>query len=146
MSKKSASANKGNISTGYLLNHIANDWQKKLNVVFSDYAIDYVQYALLNALQAHNNSKVVATQVMLSNFAGIDKMTTSKTIRVLEEQKLLKRSESKTDSRAKSVEITDKGRKTFDTATKLLEKFEKEFFRNLYKADKSINSKLETLL
>lgn len=144
MSNSKAKANKNNYTTGYLFSMIANDWQKNLNIVFEKYGIDTVEYSLLSALINTNN--VSATQAILGQYSRLDKMTTSKMMRVMEDKKLLKRKESKIDTRAKTVEITEKGKKLFVNATQALEKFEKSYFEKLYKSDKAINQKLDSLL
>jgi len=146
MSTTKDKANKNGISTGYLFNYIANDWRLQLNVLLAKHELDHLQYSLLNALQIHHQSAVSATQVMLSSFTGVDKMTTSKIMRLMENKKLIKRKESKLDSRAKTVEISDKGKRVLDLTTQIIEKFEKEFFDKIHKVDKNINQKLSALL
>jgi small subunit ribosomal protein S19e len=42
--------------------------------------------------------------------------------------------------------LTDKGKKLYDKATLIVEKFEKEYFDKLYKIDKNINHKLEAVI
>ena len=146
MSNSKVKATKNNFTTGYLFNSVAHDWQKKLNIVLSEFNLDTVKYSLLNALCVYDDNKTKATQILLSKYAKLDKMTTSKLMRVMEEQKLLKRKENKIDTRAKVVELTDKGKKLYNKVTSVIEKFEKEYFDKLYKLDKKINNKLEAIL
>jgi DNA-binding MarR family transcriptional regulator len=146
MSNSKSKSSTKNFTTGYYFNCITNDWQKKLNSILISHNLDTVKYSLLNALNFHTFNNLKATQVLLSKHAMLDKMTTSKMMRLMEEQKLLKRKESKIDTRAKIVELTDKGKKLYDKATLIVEKFEKEYFDKLYKIDKNINRKLAAVI
>ncbi len=67
-------------------------------------------------------------------------------MRKLEVEKYVKRKESKVDSRAKTVEITDKGAQLHLKAMKLLLAFEQEYFKKIDTSDKNFRKKLESII
>lgn len=73
-------------------------------------------------------------------------MTTSTVLRTLQTKGLIKRKESKTDTRAKTVGLTEIGLKSIKQAIKTVEQFDRQFFGSLDKNTRDFNSKLTTLL
>ena len=73
-------------------------------------------------------------------------MTTSTVLRTLQIKGLLKRQEHSTDTRAKSVALTDEGKKVIKQAVIAVEKFDEEFFSVLGTKTKDFNKKLMMLL
>jgi len=68
------------------------------------------------------------TQIMLSSHTKIDPMTTSTVLRTLQKKGLLKRQEHLTDTRAKTVALTDIWIKMIKKAIVKVETFDKDFF------------------
>jgi DNA-binding MarR family transcriptional regulator len=68
------------------------------------------------------------TQVQLANHAKMEVMLVSNILKVLEGKKLIVRSISKKDTRAKSIKVTAKGESILRPAVKAVEKFDEEFF------------------
>lgn len=84
-------------------------WQRVLHRCIEDLNITVPQLELLGAIVALQADNIETTQVALSQETGIDPMTTSTILRNLQKKKLISRKESKTDTRARIVELTDEG-------------------------------------
>ena len=90
--------------------------------------------------------KQEVTQIVLSSHTKIDPMTTSTVLRTLQSKKLLQRQEHSTDTRAKTVELTEEGKKITKLAVKTVEKFDGDFFKPLGERTNAFNKKLIVLL
>jgi DNA-binding MarR family transcriptional regulator len=86
------------------------------------------------------------TQILLSANTKIDPMTTSTVLRTLQTKGLIQRQEHLTDTRAKTVGLTDNGKKIVKQAVKAVETFDKIFFETLGNKTKLFNEQLLTLL
>jgi DNA-binding MarR family transcriptional regulator len=73
-------------------------------------------------------------------------MTTSTVLRTLQTKGLLQRQEHSTDTRAKTVALTDSGIALVKEAVKTVEQFDNDFFQSLGKNTKDFNQYLLTLL
>ncbi len=104
------------------------------------------QFVLLAGIHWLTLQKQNVTQVLLSNHTKIDPMTTSTVLRLLEKKGLVERQEHKTDTRAKTVGLSEKGIKCIKQAIKTVEHFDKQFFSSLKKNTKEFNNKLIKLL
>jgi len=119
---------KADDSAGFLLWKITALWQSKLSEVLGEFGITQTQYAILASLKWFEQKKEPPTQAHLVEHAKIDKMTVSKAIRRLEEDGLVVREDSSTDSRATNVSFTVKGRKLIQKAIVAIESADDEFF------------------
>ena len=86
------------------------------------------------------------TQINLSAHTKIDPMTTSKVLRTLQTKGLLQRQEHPTDTRAKTVALTESGKKITKEAVKTVENFDGHFFAPLGSKTNEFNKKLGLLL
>jgi DNA-binding MarR family transcriptional regulator len=73
-------------------------------------------------------------------------MTTSKVLRTLQAKGFLLRQEHHTDTRAKAVALTEKGKKITREAVKIVEHFDGVFFAPLGNKVSEFNKKLQLLL
>jgi DNA-binding MarR family transcriptional regulator len=73
-------------------------------------------------------------------------MTTSTVLRTLQKKGLVNRQEHLTDTRAKTVVLTAKGRETTKLAVKSVEMFDTLFFESLGDKTKEFNNKLIKLI
>ena len=73
-------------------------------------------------------------------------MTTSTVLRTLQGKGLIERQEHTTDTRAKTVALTDNGIKIVKQAVKTVEQFDDTFFQSLGAKTKDFNKYLLTLL
>src|ERR1043165_235585 len=110
------------------------------------HGLTHSQFVLLASIHWLTLSKQNVTQVLLSSHTKIDVMSTSTVLRSLQEKGLLRRQEHETDTRAKTVSLTDKGIKLVNLAVKTVEQYDDEFFTPLGKQSKDFNKKLNDLL
>jgi DNA-binding MarR family transcriptional regulator len=133
-------------SSGFLLWQVTNLWQRELKKALEKHDLTHSQFVLLASVHWLTLAKQDVTQILLSSHTKIDPMTTSTVLRTLQTKGLLKRQEHETDTRAKTVSLTDKGVKTVMLAVKTVEQFDNEFFSPLGKQTSDFNKKLMLLL
>lgn len=133
-------------SSGFLLWQVTNLWQREIKKALEKHGLTHSQFVLLASIHWLTLSKQNVTQILLSSHTKIDPMTTSTVLRTLQKKGLLKRQEHETDTRAKTVSLTDKGIKTVIQAVKTVEQFDNEFFSPLGKQIKEFNHNLSKLL
>lgn len=133
-------------STGFLLWQVTNLWQREIKRALERYDLTHSQFVLLASTHwlALQNKDV--TQVLLSGHTKIDPMTTSTVLRTLQTKGLLKRKEHSTDTRAKTVTLTEAGKQVIQQAVVAVEDFDKRFFSSLGNDAKAFNKKLLKLL
>lgn len=146
MKKKDFRFDKSEDSTGFLLWQVTNLWQREIKKALEKYELTHSQFVLLASIHWLTLDKQNVTQILLSNYTKIDPMTTSTVLRTLQTKGLVKRQEHETDTRAKTVGLTDSGIKNVKQAIKTVEKFDKSFFGSLHQGTKDFNTKLRALL
>lgn len=133
-------------SSGFLLWQVTNLWQREIRKALEAYDITHSQFVLLASIQWLSQQKQEVTQVLLASHTKIDPMTTSTVLRTLESKGLVERQSHATDTRAKTVSLTENGRKTVRQAVKTVEDFDRAFFRPVSHQEGSFNQFLQTLL
>jgi DNA-binding MarR family transcriptional regulator len=133
-------------STGFLLWQVTNLWQREIKKALEEYKLTHSQFVLLASIHWLTLDKQKVTQILLSNHTKIDPMTTSTVLRTLQMKGLVKRQEHESDTRAKTVGLTEIGLKNIKQAIKTVEQFDKHFFGLLENKTKDFNDKLLTLL
>jgi DNA-binding MarR family transcriptional regulator len=146
MVKTDFSIEKAEESTGFLLWQVTNLWQREIKKALEKYELTHSQFVLLASIHWLTLDKQSVTQILLSNHTKIDPMTTSTVLRTLQAKGLIKRQEHETDTRAKTVGLTEIGLKNIKQAIKTVEQFDKSFFGLLDNQAKEFNNKLNTLL
>ena len=134
-----------NEATGFLLYKAHLYWQREIKRRLKPINLTHTQFVILANtywLYLQNNR---VTQIQIAQHAKIDTMMTSNVIRTLEKKGWVKRTEHHTDTRAKLVEITEKGFKVLKKAVEVVEIFDREFFNNL-KNTKQFNQELLNLM
>lgn len=133
-------------SSGFLLWQVTNLWQREIKKALEEYDLTHSQFVLLASTLWLLSQKQDVTQVVLSQYTKIDPMTTSTVLRTLQSKGLLLRQEHSTDTRAKTVALTDEGVKVAQLAVKTVEKFDKQFFEGLGDNVQDFNGYLQKLL
>jgi DNA-binding MarR family transcriptional regulator len=133
-------------SSGFLLWQVTSLWQREIRKALEKFDLTHSQFVLLASVYWFHEQKQSVTQVQLSAHTKIDPMTTSTVLRTLQAKGFLSRQEHASDTRAKTVEITDAGKKLIRPAVKAVESFDKHFFQVLGDKTKDFNRKLMTLL
>jgi len=118
-------------SAGFLLWKLTALWQRKLAQVFDGFGITQTQYAIMASLRWFEEHREPTTQALIAEHARLEPMTLSKAIRKLEDDGLVARGQSATDSRAITVRLTAKGRNMTQKAVVAIESADDEFFGQL---------------
>ena len=140
------SVEKAEDSSGFLLWQVTNLWQREIKKALEPFDLTHSQFVLLASIHWMTLHKQDVTQILLSSHTKIDPMTTSTVLRTLQNKGLLQRQEHLTDTRAKTVGITDNGKKIIKQAIKTVETFDKTFFQTLGNNTLLFNEQLLTLL
>jgi DNA-binding MarR family transcriptional regulator len=146
MTKTDFSIDKPEESIGFMLWQVTNLWQREIKKALEQYGLTHSQFVLLASIHWLTLNEQNVTQIVLSNHTKIDPMTTSTVLRTLQTKGLVHRKEHETDTRAKTVGLTELGLRNIKPAIKTVEEFDKLFFGSLDKQTDDFNSKLLTLL
>ena len=133
-------------STGFLLWQLTNLWQREIRKALEPFDITHSQFVLLASIHWLGMQRQDVTQILLSNHTKIDPMTTSTVLRTLEQKGLISRQEHSSDTRAKSVTMTESGARVTVEAVKAVEKFDSAFFSRLKGNLVTFNKNLLSLL
>jgi DNA-binding MarR family transcriptional regulator len=140
------SVEKAEESSGFLLWQLTNLWQREIKKALEPYDLTHSQFVLMASIHWLTLHKQDVTQILLSSHTKIDPMTTSTVLRTLQTKGLLQRQEHLTDTRAKTVGLTDNGKKIIKQAVKTVETFDRNFFAKLGDKTENFNTQLLTLL
>jgi DNA-binding MarR family transcriptional regulator len=140
------SVEKAEESSGFLLWQVTNLWQREIKKALEEFGLTHSQYVLLASIHWLTLHDQEVTQVVLSNHTKIDPMTTSTVLRTLQQKGFLQREEHRTDTRAKSVGLTEEGVRIIKMAVVVVEKFDKVFFSLLGNKTTELNNILIILL
>ena len=143
---KTFSVEKVEDSTGFLLWQVTNLWQREIKKALEQYDLTHSQFVLMASIHWLTLQKQDVTQILLSSHTKIDPMTTSTVLRTLQAKELIQRQEHATDTRAKTVQLTDNGKKIIKQAVKTVEAFDAEFFAVLGEKIPKFNRQLGSLL
>ncbi len=133
-------------SSGFLLWQVTNLWQREIKKALEPFNLTHSQFVLMASIYWLTLHKQDVTQILLSSHTKIDPMTTSTVLRTLQTKGFLQREEHLTDTRAKTVALTDSGKKIIKLAVKAVETFDKTFFSTLGAKTPVFNEQLLTLL
>ena len=140
------SVDKAEDSSGFLLWQVTNLWQREIKKSLEQYNLTHSQFVLMASTHWLTLHKQEVTQIVLSSHTKIDPMTTSTVLRTLQKKGLLQRQEHSTDTRAKTVALTEQGKQIIKKAVVTVEKFDKKFFALPSGAVTKLNESLITLL
>jgi DNA-binding MarR family transcriptional regulator len=133
-------------SSGFLLWQVTSLWQREIRKALEKFELTHSQFVLLASIFWFHEQKEPVTQIKLSGHTKIDPMTTSTVLRTLQTKGFVKRQEHETDTRAKTVELTEAGKKIIKPAVKAVETFDRQFFEILGDKTRDFNKKLIVLL
>ena len=133
-------------SSGFLLWQVTSLWQRGIKKALEPLGLTHSQFVLLASAFWFHEQKEAVTQIKLSNHSKIDPMTTSTVLRTLQTKGYLKRQEHSSDTRAKTVALTEPGLEIVKKAVKLIEVFDNDFFAALKGEEKGFNGQLIKLL
>jgi len=115
-------------SPGFLLWQTTTLWERRIKKALEGFELTHSQFvimALLLWLCAHEYQP---TQADLSTWSKLDKMNVSKSLKTLTERGLVVRSDHGSDLRAKTMQLTEKGKGLVHQAIPLVEGADAHFF------------------
>ncbi|MCE5294452.1 MAG: MarR family winged helix-turn-helix transcriptional regulator [Chlamydiales bacterium] len=115
-------------SPGFLLWQTTMIWQRLIKKALEPHDISHAQFVIIATLlwfKAHNYD---TTQTLIVTWSKLDPMTVSKSLKKLAIQGLVHRVEHETDTRAKSVTLTPKGKALVHTLVPIIEEIDAKFF------------------
>lgn len=110
---------------------VYNKWHSIIKKELKKMNLTHPQFVVLASLAYLSQNGNEITQIMISKLAGIDVMTISQILSLLEKQNFVKRKEHSKDTRAKAVILNKKGEEVLQKAVPLVEKIDEIFFKKL---------------
>jgi len=118
-------------STGLLFMRVYNKWHSMIKKELKKMNLTHPQFVVLASLAYLSQDSNEVTQVMISKLSGIDVMTVSQILNLLEKHDFVKRKEHSRDTRAKAVILNKKGEEILQKAVPLIEQIDEIFFKKL---------------
>ena len=110
---------------------VYNKWHFMIKNELKKVNLTHPQFVVLASLAYLSQNNIEVTQVMISKISGIDVMTVSQILNLLEKHNFVKRKEHSKDTRAKAVILNKKGEETLQKAVPLVEQIDEIFFEKL---------------
>ena len=111
---------------------VYNKWHSMIKKELKKMNLTHPQFVVLASLAyLSQDSNEEITQVMISKLSGIDVMTVSQILNLLEKNDFVKRKEHSRDTRAKAVTLNKKGEEILQNAVPLIEQIDEFFFGKL---------------
>lgn len=115
-------------SPGFLLWQTTTIWQRLIKKALEPYHVSHAQFVIMAVSLWFKKNHQDPTQSMIAELSQLDKMTVSKALKVLVENGLVHRVEHAQDTRAKSVQLTEKGTKLISKLIPIVEQVDDNFF------------------
>ena len=110
---------------------VYNKWHSMIKKELKKMNLTHPQFVVLASLAYLSQNSDEVTQVMISKLSGIDVMTVSQILNLLEKNDFVKRKEHSRDTRAKAVILNKKGEEILQKAVPLVEQIDEIFFEKL---------------
>ncbi len=123
-------------SPGFLLWQTTITWQRLIKKLLDQYNLSHAQFVILAITLWFENLKQAVSQSVVIRQSKLDKMTVSKALKKLVALGYVKHSEHESDTRAKSVTLTNKGRALVSSIIPQVEKVDEDFFATLKKNER----------
>lgn len=125
-------------SPGFLLWQTTITWQRLIKKALDAYDISHPQFVIMASLLWFEEKQTQMTQALIVTTSKLDKMTVSISLKKLALGNFVERAEHEQDTRAKSVALTDKGRKLIQTLVPIVENIDEHFFGRLKKNEQNL--------
>jgi len=122
-------------SPGFLLWQTTMIWQRQIKKSLETYDISHAQFVIMATLLWFQEHHSDTTQTLIANWSKLDKMTVSKSLKELAAKSLVSRQEHATDTRAKSITLTDKGKTLIGQLVSIVENIDAQFFGKISNAE-----------
>ncbi len=103
-------------AVGFVMWRITARYQREVDRALTLLDLTNLQFITLALVAWFGRDDVPVTQIALARSAGIHPMQVSQTLKALEAKKMVSRRTSKSDSRAKRIEVTSSGLQTLQEA------------------------------
>ena len=110
---------------------VYNKWHSMIKKELKKINLTHPQFVVLASLAYLSQNGNEITQIIISKLAGIDVMTVSQILNLLEKNDFVKRKEHSKDTRAKAVILNKKGEEVLQKAVPLVEQIDEIFFKKL---------------
>ena len=110
---------------------VYNKWHSMIKKELKKMNLTHPQFFVLASLAYLSQNCNEVTQIMISKLSGIDVMTISQILGLLEKHNFVKRKEHSKDTRAKAVTLNKKGEEILQKAVPLVEQIDEFFFGKL---------------
>jgi DNA-binding MarR family transcriptional regulator len=127
---------------GFLLNQLSRLWLRRLNANLAAIELTYLQFVLLLGLAWNTRSGGGITQKALGGFCKTSRALTSQVLRTLERKALIAQTVDPSDTRARLVGLTAKGKAKVLKALPILDRAEDEFLAG----DPALKHRVEDVL
>ena len=124
---------------------VYNKWHSMIKKELKKMNLTHPQFVVLASLAYLSQDSNEVTQVMISKLSGIDVMTVSQILNLLEKNDFVKRKEHSRDTRAKAVILNKKGEEVLQKAVPLVEQIDEIFFGKLDRDEKQFKHFLARL-
>ena len=118
-------------SPGFLLWQTTITWQRLIKKALEPYDISHPQFVIMALLLWFQEQGHDTTQVLIITWSKLDKMTVSQSLKKLAAQGFVDRVEHKSDTRAKSVTLTQQGKALICKLVPLVEAVDTQFFSTI---------------
>lgn len=120
-----------NKSIGFLFIRAYNIWHYSIQSCLKEFNINHTQFVVMTSLAYLLQTNDSITQVALAKHVNIDVMTLSKLLKKLVTDGYIEKREHESDTRAKVLLLTEKGREIVNQAVAEVEKIDQSFFGKL---------------
>lgn len=121
---------------GYLLWQTTMSWQKQMNRALQQVNLTHTQFVIMASLAKLLKHSKQVTQKEIADYSNTDRMMVSKVLRTLQKNELILRKEHPTDTRAKCVFFTEKGKMVLKKAIVIKLQANDSFFSQLSDPEK----------
>lgn len=126
-------------SIGFQFWKLHQQWQKRVSKALEPYHITHTQFVIMASIAWFEEQNKQPSQAQVTKLMSIDKMAFSKAVRQLEERGMVKRKQSKTDARARSLSLTTKAMDIIPQAMQAIESVDHEVFGALGERKQTFN-------
>ncbi|MCF6243785.1 MAG: MarR family transcriptional regulator [Sulfurovum sp.] len=145
--KSNFQVKKAEHSSGFLLWQVTTLWQREIKNALDIVNLSHSRFVILASLLWFKEQKIIVTQTTIIEHTKLDKMTVSKSLKTLEKNSFVLRTENKIDTRAKTIILTENGIKLAIESVKIVEDIDSKFFSKLNTENKDkLNSLFSELL
>ncbi|XPV67377.1 MAG: MarR family winged helix-turn-helix transcriptional regulator [Halarcobacter sp.] len=124
-------------SSGFLLWQVTTLWQREIKTALDGVNLNHSGFVILASLLWFKEQEIITTQTTIIEHTKLDKMTVSKSLKILEKNGFILRSENEIDTRAKTITLTHSGIELAIKSVKIVEDIDNLFFSKLNKKDKN---------